>query len=84
MTTPGQPGNINYQVIGTTPGVYDTNAMGDSVIGTQVHYKLSTGGVGSIFVPGSVLPPVEDVAPLVQQAAANLAAIHGISGQASQ
>ena len=83
MTTPNTPGNLNFQVVGTSSGRYQQDAAGNTVPGHLVYFRLSTGKSSSIFVPDTQWGDVEATAELVRQAAQHLAAVNAISGTLS-
>ena len=80
MTMPSGPGNLNFQVVGTSSGQYQTDAAGNTVQGHLIYFRLSTGQSSSIFIPDTQWGDAETTAALVRQAAQHLAEINAISG----
>lgn len=80
MTTPNQPGNLTFKVVGTSSGQYQPDAAGNTVEGHLVYYQLSSGPSSSLFVPNTQWGNAEATAALVKEAAQHLAAVNQISG----
>lgn len=80
MTMPGMPGTISFTVVGTSSGQYQQDAAGNAVQGHTVHFKLSSGPAGTVFIPDTQWGDVEITTALVRQAAQHLADVNGISG----
>ena len=77
------PGNLVYDVTATMPGQYGTGPAGNTVEGWQVHFRLSTGQTGRVFVPDADWPDSERVRSIVEQAARTLATNSSLSGTLS-
>lgn len=80
MTTPGQPGGLQYRVTGVTAGQYGTDAAGNDVPGRIVSFSLSNGLTSQVFIPESQYGDYATVQAMVQQAAQHAASVHAITG----
>lgn len=80
MTTPNQPGALQFSVVGTTSGQYKTDAAGNTTEGHIVYFRISSGQTSSVFIPDAQWGDAQATAALVREAAQHLAAVNAISG----